>query len=147
MGLKKTSSDPLSPAQRSALMAKVRSTGNRSTEIAVAAILRAARIRGWRRQPKNIAGRPDFYFPSARLALFVDGCFWHGCPRCQRNTPSARREFWVNKINNNRRRDEKIRRTLRWQGYRVFRVWEHSVSQERWVLRLQAALSKGPEVD
>lgn len=141
MGVKRTDCDPLSPTERSALMAKVRSTGNISTEVAVAAMLRAAGIRGWRRQPKNIVGRPDFYFPSARLVLFVDGCFWHGCPHCQRNTPSARREFWIKKISDNRRRDERVRRTLRSQGYRVFRAWEHSLPQGTWLRRLQTALS------
>jgi DNA mismatch endonuclease (patch repair protein) len=77
-------SDSLTKSERSQLMAKVRGTGNRSTEAVVEAALRAERIRGWKKHPEDVPGRPDFYFPRYRLAIFVDGCFWHACPNCGR---------------------------------------------------------------
>lgn len=120
-------------------MAKVKATGNKSTEAAVEAILRAAKITGWRRHPKNILGRPDFYFPTSKLALFVDGCFWHACPTCGR-IPKTRTAFWQEKIDSNRRRDQRTRRSLRSLGYRVFRVWEHDVDKRTWLRRLERTL-------
>jgi DNA mismatch endonuclease (patch repair protein) len=120
-------------------MAKVKATGNKSTEAAVAAILRTANITGWRRHAKNIPGRPDFYFPRAKLILFVDGCFWHACPTCGR-IPKTRTDFWQDKLDANRRRDQRTRRHLRTLGYRVFRVWEHEVDEPPWLGRLRRAL-------
>ena len=132
--------DPLSAAARSDLMAKVKAKGNKSTEAAVTVLLRAARITGWRKHPKHVLGRPDFYFPKARLALFIDGCFWHACPTCQRSCPATRTAFWRDKIDGNRRRDNRTRRKLRAGGHRVFRVWEHAVQRESWIRRLRNAL-------
>jgi DNA mismatch endonuclease (patch repair protein) len=134
--------DRLTTEERSALMAKVRGKGNRSTEMRVAAHLIRAGIRGWKRHPQ-LLGRPDFYFEQARVAIFVDGCFWHGCRRCARNVPRSRREFWVEKIEANRRRDRKVNRNLRAAGYAVLRVWEHSLSDLAWLSRLRGLLSAG----
>ncbi len=134
--------DRLSAAERSALMAKVKPRQNKSTEMRVAAVLIRAGVRGWKRHPKDITGRPDFYFPSKTLAIFVDGCFWHGCPRCRRNVPTNRREFWTDKIAANRRRDRAVNRALKQSGLRVLRIWEHSLNDRRWVdslLRLLAS--------
>lgn len=133
--------DPLSPIERSIRMAKVKSALNRSTELHVAASLVRRGIRGWKRQPTSIAGKPDFVFTEQRLALFIDGCFWHGCRRCNRNLPRARREFWRAKIDANRTRDRKVRNLLRSQGYSVMRVWEHSLKDDRWLVRLQTILA------
>ena len=132
--------DHLLPKQRSALMAKVRSTGNRSTEITVEETLRARRVGGWRKHSKEIPGTPDFYFPSAKLAIFVNGCFWHGCEKCARNVPRNRRRFWTEKIQQNRRRDARTLRRLRRSGFRTMTIWEHSLRNERWFTRLSARL-------
>ena len=88
--------DSISKKERSALMAKVRSKGNRSTEGKVEAALKSARIKGWKKHPKDVPGCPDFYFPKSRLAVFVDGCFWHACPKCGR-LPSSNAEYWTPK--------------------------------------------------
>lgn len=133
---KRTQFDPLSVADRSARMAKVRSRGNRSTEMRVAACLIRNGIRGWHRHPNSVPGRPDFYFPILNLAVFVDGCFWHGCRKCNRNTPRNRREFWKIKIDTNRKRDAKVSRLLRRAGVRVLRIWEHSLKGPDWTLQL-----------
>ena len=71
-------------------------------------------------------GKPDFVFPAERIAVFVDGCFWHGCPRHYR-APAQNGDFWVRKLNNNRNRDKLVTRTLRARGWTVLRVWEHAL--------------------
>jgi DNA mismatch endonuclease (patch repair protein) len=134
--------DSLTKAERSAHMAKVRSRGNRSTEQVVEEVLEGAKIRGWVKHPEEVFGRPDFYFQRIRLALFVDGCFWHGCPKCDRRTPTTRSEFWRQKIGQNRRRDERVRRTLRRRGLHAIRVWEHDLGDTKWLKRLRATLRK-----
>lgn len=123
-------------------MAKVRSKGNASTESAVISLFRAESIKGWRRHPKGLLGNPDFFFPMARLIVFVDGCFWHACPTCKRNAPQTRAEFWRAKIDGNRRRDNRNRRKLRADGYRVFRIWEHDLKADplKSIRRIKAAL-------
>jgi|SRR6185437_5676267 len=127
--------DKISKTQRSAVMAKVRSTGNRSTEGRVEAALIAANIAGWEKHPKSVPGCPDFYFPEVRLAVFVDGCYWHACPRCCR-LPASNAEYWSDKIDSNRRRDNRIRRQLRRRGFRVMRIWEHEIKSGAWIRRL-----------
>lgn len=121
--------DFLDPAGRSALMALVRGAGNASTELRLVAAFRAAGIRGWRRG-SLLPGRPDFVFAAARLALFADGCFWHGCPRHHR-MPRTRRAFWRAKVEGNRRRDRRVDRALRALGWSVLRVWEHDLRAGR----------------
>jgi DNA mismatch endonuclease (patch repair protein) len=133
--------DTLGKAERSALMAKVRSRGGKSTEKRVEAALTAQGLCGWVEHPQGIPGKPDFYFPRYRLALFVDGCFWHACPRCGR-LPKSRVEFWRNKIADNWRRDKRIRRALRRRGYHVMRIWEHEAGQDSWVGRLRAMIGR-----
>lgn len=132
--------DPLTSVQRSALMAKVRSKENRSTEAIVEAVLIREKIKGWVKHPRGILGRPDFYFPHPRLAVFVDGCFWHACPTCRRRTPTKRKAFWSQKIIQNRRRDTRIRRRLRIEGYHAMRIWEHELRTNRWLDRLHMML-------
>ena len=131
--------DSLSSQERSRLMAKVRGSGNRSTEGEVERVLRECQIRGWVKHPHRIAGRPDFYFKKSRVVVFVDGCFWHACPKCGR-IPKSRREFWAAKIDQNRRRDQRVGRFLRSEGYHVLRVWEHSLRSNAWVSRLRRML-------
>lgn len=76
--------------------------------------------------PPSIPGKPDFVFPRIRLAVFVDGCFWHGCRQC-RNLPASNRAFWKKKITANVRRDRKIVIELRGDGWAVLRFWEHQI--------------------
>ena len=134
--------DPLSKTERSAHMAKVRGKGNRSTEGRVELALLEAGIGGWEKHPKEIVGKPDFFFPRLRLAVFVDGCFWHGCPVCKRRIPASRPEFWRAKIDQNRRRDNRQQRKLRQQGYHVMRIWEHDLKRNTWLKRLRTMLRK-----
>lgn len=134
--------DPLTPEERSARMSRVTSKGNKSTELVVARALRKHGIKGWRRHLQLLPGRPDFYFPAQRLALFVDGCFWHGCPTCARRTPRTRAEFWLTKIEGNRRRDSRVRRQLRAAGVSTMRIWEHELRTDAWIHRLARRLDR-----
>jgi DNA mismatch endonuclease (patch repair protein) len=130
--------DLYSSAQRSALMAKVRGRGNASTEGVLAAILRAEGWSGWRLQQvvRGRSGRgakavpfrlrPDFVFRARRLVVFVDGCFWHGCPR-HGTQPKGNAAFWRAKFRRNRERDRRDTRNLRRAGWQVVRLWEHSL--------------------
>ncbi|MDR1280534.1 MAG: very short patch repair endonuclease [Opitutaceae bacterium] len=87
--------DIMTRAQRSALMSKVRGAGNRSTELRLMGIFKANRIKSWRRG-YPLPGKPDFVFIKQRLAIFVDGCFWHGCP-IHGVHPKQNATFWKNK--------------------------------------------------
>jgi len=111
--------------KRSQVMAAIRSRGNKDTELKLAAILRAAGITGWRRH-QPLPGCPDFIFRRQRLAIFVDGCFWHGC-RWHCRMPQDNREYWQRKISRNHARDRATTKTLKASGWRVLRLWGHNL--------------------
>lgn len=103
-------------------MSRIRSQGT-GPERAVARALRRIRCAGWRRHSRVLGTRPDFVWRRERVALFVDGCFWHGCPRCYK-APKSRRAFWKTKLAHNRRRDDLQSRWLRTCGWVALRLWE-----------------------
>lgn len=113
---------------RSRMMGAVRGRGNLSTEQRFRFALVRAGVSGWRLHPKRVAGRPDFYFESGRVAVFVDGCFWHGCSRCG-HLPHKNRPFWTAKLTRNRERDRAAERVLRMEGVCVVRFWEHELAE------------------
>jgi DNA mismatch endonuclease (patch repair protein) len=114
-------------------MAAILSKGNKATELKLVSIFRANGIVGWRRNQKTM-GNPDFIFRKERVALFVDGCFWHGCPiHCRR--PNSNRRYWFQKIARNQKRDVLVRSCLRGMGWRVLRVWEHELRFPQRVVR------------
>ena len=120
-------SDVFTKAKRSEVMSRIRGRGNKDTELALAKLFRRHKIIGWRRHQK-IFGKPDFIFPKCKLALFVDGCFWHGCPK-HGTKPKGNRTFWKNKFARNLVRDRLVNRTLRTQGWKVIRIWEHELAR------------------
>jgi len=191
--------DVFTKAKRSEVMSRIRSRGNKDTELALAKLLRANGITGWRRQveirggdvalrrPRPVQGRntsgevaplhasgtarrsvptaqthgahrvrrqakdrtpqravpafrvrPNFVFPKLRLAVFVDGCFWHGCPR-HATKPKNNAAFWRKKLAGNRKRDRLVTRTLRRAGWRVVRIWECDLARraEKCLCRIQ----------
>jgi DNA mismatch endonuclease (patch repair protein) len=150
-------SDVFTKKKRSEVMSRIRSRGNKDTELALAKVFRKNKITGWRRhveirkvesgkaktkcgarggpgrrptRPTVFKVRPDFVFPKLKLAVFVDGCFWHGCPR-HATRPKNNRAFWDKKLSGNRTRDALVTRTLRSAGWRVVRVWECRLSKLR----------------
>lgn len=134
--------DWLSREQRSRNMASIRSKGNVTTEKTFLRLLRGAGISGWRRH-LDLPGKPDFVFRAQQLAVFIDGCFWHGCPRCYR-PPRDNRRYWTAKVLRNRSRDLLRTRELRSMGWQVIRVWEHSLksppARKRVVTKVRKAL-------
>lgn len=132
--------DWLTREQRSRNMASIRSKGNQTTEQRFARLLRAAQITGWRRH-QRLPGRPDFSFRGQRLAVFIDGCFWHGCPRCYR-LPDDNRPYWRQKLSSNQRRDRRNVRELRAKGWKVVRIWEHLLKSPQGQSRALAVLRK-----
>jgi DNA mismatch endonuclease (patch repair protein) len=128
---------------RSELMSRVGSVGNKTTEGRALRLLRLHHITGWRRRAK-ILGKPDFVWPKLRLALFIDGCFWHGHD-CGRNlTPTRNARFWRDKIIGNQRRDRLVTSELRKRGWTVVRIWECQLArdQNRCLRRIAAALRR-----
>jgi DNA mismatch endonuclease (patch repair protein) len=148
--------DVFSKRKRSEVMSRIRSRGNKDTELALAKLLRVNHITGWRRhlliratvesswlrvegrkprrnlqlstlnpQP-SLSVRPDFVFLKSRTAIFVDGCFWHGCPK-HATWPAHRAAWWRRKIEGNKTRDRMVNRALRRAGWRVLRIWEHAL--------------------
>jgi DNA mismatch endonuclease (patch repair protein) len=134
--------DVFSKAKRSEVMSRIRSHGNKDTELRLMAVFREQRITGWRRQVamsvkastvkevKKVRVRPDFVFRRERVAVFVDGCFWHGCAEHYRR-PKGNRKFWDAKITRNMERDAAVTKALRKAGWRVLRLWEHELAKKR----------------
>lgn len=141
--------DVFDEAERSRLMARVRSRGNRSTEVKLATLFRGAGITGWRRS-YPIFGKPDFVFTKQRVAVFVDGCFWHQHECSFRYTPKSRLEFWLPKFAKNVARDRLVTRILRSARWRVIRIWECDLvprRHNRVINRVRRALEFAPLED
>jgi DNA mismatch endonuclease (patch repair protein) len=116
------------PATHTGRMRAIRSRGNKSTERRLRALLVQAGVRGWKLHPDGLPGKPDFLFPEARLVVFVDGCYWHGCPQCG-YAPTVNRPYWSAKIAGNVARDQRNRALLEGAGLRVLRLWEHELAE------------------
>lgn len=120
--------DWLTPEQRSRNMAAIRSSGTSPEDRLLAALRVAFPRRKVVEGPREVPGRPDFYLPGLRLAIFADGCFWHGCPEHGR-TPDDNRSYWEPKLARNRARDLEVDRALRQAGIRPVRLWEHELKK------------------
>lgn len=156
--------DVFSKAKRSEVMSRIRSRGNKDTELRLVAVFREQKITGWRRhvairfqvsgskfqdglrkpkrgvthlkldtwnlKPQTKSVRPDFVFRRERVVVFVNGCFWHGCPEHYRR-PKGNRKFWDAKIARNIARDVEVSKGLRKAGWRVLHLWEHELAKKR----------------
>jgi len=125
--------DMFSRQKRSEVMSRIRGRGNIRTEGRLAGLFRELHITGWRRH-RPVFGHPDFIFPARRVAVFVDGCFWHGCAK-HYSAPSQNRDFWKKKRQTNKTRDRLVNSTLRARGWRVLRIWEHELRGDTLTLR------------
>lgn len=122
--------DKFSKDVRSGIMRAVKSEGNKSTEIKMLEFFKAERIKGWRRK-YPVYGRPDFVFPEKRVAVFADGCFWHG-HGCRNLEPKNNSDYWENKILKNKKRDRKVVKYLFAKGWQVFRVFECKIKKSKY---------------
>jgi len=134
--------DMFTKKKRSEIMSRIRSRGNAATELRFIEIMRLQRISGWRRGSK-LPGQPDFVFPKDRVAVFIDGDFWHGNRR-EFRLPRSNLRYWRKKILSNKERDRRVNSTLRAEGWRVLRFWQSSLARKATVTaRLRYAL-RGP---
>ena len=114
--------DVFSKEDRSAIMSKVKSSGNKSTEEKLIKYFRDSGITGWRRH-YSVKGHPDFIFPKKKVAVFVDGCFWHGHD-CRNTRPAENAEYWNKKRERNIEHDKAITELFESRGWTVIRIWE-----------------------
>ena len=124
-------------------MRAVKSSKNKSTEEKLIAYFKENKITGWRRNYK-VYGKPDFVLPDLRIAIFVDGCFWHG-HNCRNTHPEQNKEYWQRKIARNMARDKEVTDHLERLGWNVIRIWEcEFLKKNRGLLekRLKALYSK-----
>jgi len=132
----------VSPA-RATTMRAVRSFSNRSTETRLRMALVCSGVRGWRIRPAHTEGNPDFVFATAKVAVFADGCFWHGCVDCPHSPIRSNAQYWKRKIAHNREKDARISRQLESGGWLVLRFWEHEIrhSLPEVVARIQTEIA------
>ena len=114
--------DDFDKEKRSSIMQCVRSKGNKSTEIKLIQVFAENGITGWRRN-YQVKGHPDFVFPKRKIAVFVDGCFWHGHD-CRNTRPSDNQEYWQKKRERNIQHDLEVTELFEKRGWTVIRIWE-----------------------
>ncbi len=115
-------------------MKSVRSYGNKSTELRLITFFKANNIKGWRRK-YPVKGHPDFVFVDKRIAVFVDGCFWHGHD-CRNTKPKQNEDYWTNKRIRNIAHDQEVSEMFKKRGWMVIRIWECELKKkEEEVLR------------
>ena len=140
-----TRTDVMIPSQRYKAMAHNR--GRTRPERALAAGLWRRGIRYYTHRGyqavsgRRLQGQPDMVFPRKRLIVFVDGCFWHGCPECDKR-PEQSGEFWANKINANKQRDQRVTAVLQSEGWTVLRIPEHVVRTKESLAQTVDSLSQ-----
>lgn len=120
--------DVLTREQRAFNMSKIRGK-NTGPEIKLRKLLWSQGIRGYRIH-YNLPGKPDIVFTKKKIAIFIDGCFWHKCPICFQE-PETRKEFWMKKIQSNVDRDKKVNEQLKEEGWTVMRFWEHDIRKKQ----------------
>lgn len=120
--------DVYDKATRSAVMQKVRSKGNKSTEKRLVTVFLENHISGWRRN-YPVKGHPDFVFLDKKVAIFVDGCFWHGHD-CRNTQPKGNEEYWRRKRLRNFQHDQEVTVSFQKRGWTVVRIWECELKQK-----------------
>ena len=128
-------SDIFDKAKRSEIMKKVRSKNNKSTELKLIQIFKENNIHGWRRNYK-VKGHPDFVFLNKKIAIFVDGCFWHGHD-CRNTKPKDNQEYWDKKRERNMKHDKEITEYFENRGWTVIRIWECELKNKKALEKLK----------
>ncbi|MEM0143389.1 MAG: very short patch repair endonuclease [Candidatus Micrarchaeia archaeon] len=122
--------DNLTKQQRTKNMSAIKSKNNKSTEEKFLLFLKQNKITGWRRHPKKYYGAPDFIFQSLKIAVFLDGCFWHKC-KIHFKSPKSNLDYWITKIKRNVKRDKEVNSYYKKLGWKVVRIWEHSIKKNK----------------
>src|SRR5687768_15682023 len=134
--------DKRSPTPKSEAVSRVMSANrakNTKPELLLRKALWQAGARGYRLHYKKVPGRPDISFVSKKVAIFVNGCYWHRCPKCNYTIPKTNSTFWQTKFENNVARDQRKRKELRRLGWKVITVWECDL-KERFTATLNRIL-------
>lgn len=112
------------------------------------AMLAGMGLKGWKKNVASVAGKPDIVFANQQVAVFIDGCFWHGCPHCCRKLPKTNREYWERKIKRNVELAQAHNEQLRQEGWTVVRIWEHEMSDRAMIrARIRQALENKEQQD
>ncbi len=120
-------SDNLKPEDRRKTMQAVKGKGTK-LEKRLWAMLAGMRLQGWKKNVDTIIGKPDVVFSVQQIAVFIDGCFWHGCPHCHRKLPKTNRRYWERKIKRNIELAQLHKKQLQKNGWTVVRIWEHEMA-------------------
>ena len=115
--------------KRSSIMKSVHSKNNKSTEIKLIKVFEDNGITGWKRNYK-VKGHPDFVFLDKKVAIFVDGCFWHGHD-CRNTRPADNAEYWDKKRERNIKHDKEITLRFEQRGWKVIRIWECELTNKK----------------
>jgi DNA mismatch endonuclease (patch repair protein) len=118
--------DVLTHEQRSYNMSRIRSKWAKQERI-IHNYLKGCKIR--HKMHPTMTGNPDILFKSSKTVVFIDGCFWHKCPKCYKE-PKSNTDFWLPKIERNVKRDRYVNRMLKKDGWRVIRIWEHEIKKD-----------------
>lgn len=129
--------DVFTKEKRSEIMSRVRGSGNLATEQKLIKLFRDYSITGWRRN-YPLFGKPDFVFPKKKIAIFVDGEFWHGHSTLGQ-LPKTNTKFWAEKIDKNKERDRLVNRILKEKGWIVVRIWQHQLKSSQWHQKIRRA--------
>jgi len=125
--------DGRAPIPKSKIISQVMSANrgkNTNPELSMRKSLRDIGLSGYRLHWKKAPGRPDISYPKKKIAIFVNGCFWHRCPHCRLPLPKSNIKFWQEKFNNNKLRDKQKKRKLETNGWKVFIFWECSINED-----------------
>lgn len=115
---------------------------NTTPEVRLRAMLREAGFPGYRLHWRKAPGRPDIAYPGRKVAIFVNGCFWHRCPHCKPAMPQTNREFWERKFELNAERDARKVSQLQDSGWTVLLVWECEIESESALARVVDSLGR-----
>lgn len=142
--------DNLKPVDRRKAMFSVKGKST-SLERRFFSTLAGMHLKGWKKNAAELIGKPDVIFEKERLTIFIDGCFWHGCPRCCKKLPQTNRLYWSRKINRNVAFAKSANRRLREDGWLVIRIWEHEIrnprSMKKIKIKIKQALNQEPKAD
>lgn len=126
--------------KRSEIMKSVKSNKNKSTELELIDLFKKHHITGWRRN-YPVKGHPDFVFLDQKIAIFVDGCFWHG-HSCRKNSPQQNHDFWEKKISYNKKHDTEVTELFQKRGWTVIRIWECELRKKNQEITIQRLMKE-----
>ena len=121
---------PIPKKESTSRLMQANKAKNTKPEVLLRKALWKAGIQGYRLHPRQLPGRPDIVFGKARLAIFINGCFWHRCPSCDLPLPKSNTDFWKKKFDANVARDRKKIASLEEAGWRALTIWECEIEAQ-----------------